>query len=63
MESAMIVDATNQPIVDAPVTFGRIPIAGDWLRVDNQILQVTAVLFNVTPGGTSAIVKAVPHSM
>ena len=62
MEEAFIVNAQNQPLTTEPVMFARIPVAGDWVSLEGQLLQVIAVLFSITQDGNRVLVKAVPHS-
>ena len=60
METAIVVDANNQPLTNGAVPFSRIPVAGDYIRIAGVVLKVTGVLFTLDAPGAVTYVKAVP---
>jgi hypothetical protein len=60
MESAIIVDAHNNPLTGGPVPFSRIPISGDYVRLGGTVLSVSAVLFTFDGPAPATYVKVTP---
>jgi hypothetical protein len=60
IESAIIVDAHNNPLTGGPVPFSRIPISEDYVRLGETVLSVSAVLFTFDGPAPATYVKVTP---
>jgi hypothetical protein len=60
MEQAVVIDTNNQPLTPGPLSFSRIPIAGDFIRISGTVWKVQGVLFDSIGPGTRAFVRAEP---
>lgn len=57
METAVVLDDHNNPLTNGPVPFSRIPIAGDYVRVNGTALRVSAVLFTADSAVPATFVR------